>query len=118
MAYSLLEHLPTDLEYRVVFMRRNVDDIPPSQKALPERNCIETDIPDSAMKSLPECQLQQIYAWLTSQSHLRLLHVSYDDLLSRPETVIAQINHYFGESLDADAMKAMIDHNLYRHRAA
>lgn len=118
MVYSLLEHLPTDLEYRIVFMRRDVGEILESQKAMLERSGIETDIPDSTMKTLFERQLRQFYTWLPSQSHLRLINVSYNDLLSRPETVIAQINRHFGESLDADAMKSMIDQNLYRHRAA
>lgn len=118
MVYSLLEHLPTDLDYRIVFMRRDVDEILQSQKAMLERSGIETDIPDGTMKTLFERQLRQFYAWLPSQTHLRLINVSYNALLSRPETVIAQINRHFGESLDADAMKAMIDHNLYRHRAA
>ena len=99
-------------------MRRDVDEILQSQKAMLERSGIETDIPDGTMKTLFERQLRQFYAWLPSQTHLRLINVSYNDLLSRPETVIAQINRHFDESLDADAMKAMIDHNLYRHRAA
>ena len=118
MVYSLLEHLPTDHDYRIVFMRRDVDEILQSQKAMLERNGIETDIPDHTMKTLFERQLRQFYAWLPSQSHLKLINVSYNELLSRPESVIAQINRHFDESLDLNAMAATIDPALYRHRAA
>ena len=118
MVYSLLEHLPTDFDYRIVFMRRDVDEILQSQKAMLKRNGIETDIPDNTMKTLFERQLRQFYTWLPSQTHLKLINVSYNELLSRPESVIAQINRHFGESIDQSAMLATIDPGLYRHRAA
>ena len=118
MVYSLLEHLPTDLDYRIVFMRRDVDEILHSQKAMLERNDIKTDIPDHTMKTLFERQLRQFYAWLPSQTHLKLINVSYNELLSRPESVIPQINRHFDESLAPSAMLATIDPSLYRHRAA
>ncbi len=85
MVYSLLKHLPADREYRIVFMRRDVDEILQSQKTMLQRNGIETDIPDATMKALFERQLRQFYAWLPSQSHLKLINVSYNELLSRPE---------------------------------
>ncbi len=118
MVYSLLEHLPGTHEYRVVFMRRDVDEILLSQKTMLQRNGIETDIPDATMKTLFERELRQFYAWLPSQTHLTFINVSYNDLLSRTESVIAQINRHFDESLDPEAMKATVDPDLYRHRAA
>jgi len=118
MVYSLLEHLPTSHDYRVVFMRRDVDEILLSQKTMLQRNGIETDIPDATMKALFERQLRQFYAWIPSQTHLKFINVSYNDLLSRTESVITQINRHFDDSLDSDAMKATVDPGLYRHRAA
>ncbi len=118
MVYSLLEHLPDNFEYRVVFMRRDVDEILQSQKAMLQRSGNQTDIPDSVMKVLFERQFQKFYSRLPSQKHLRLINVSYNDLLLRTESVIAQINRHFDESLDAIAMKATVDPGLYRNRAA
>jgi len=118
MVYSLLKHLPPDCDYRVVFMRRNVDEILQSQKKMLERNEIATDIPDPLMKALFERELRNFYAWLPTQSHLNLINVSYNDLLAQPETIIAQINRHFDDTLDQQAMANHIDPNLYRHRAA
>lgn len=118
MIYRLLEHLPADRDYRVIFMRRDVDEILQSQKTMLQRNGVETDVPDSMMKALFERQLRQFYAWLPSQTHLKLINVSYNELLARPENVIAQINRHLNGILNTDEMLAIIDPNLYRHRAA
>ena len=118
MVYNLLEHLPKDREYRVVFMRRHIDEIMQSQRAMLLRNGIKTEIPDEEIKELFERVLRQFYSWLQSQRHLKLINVSYNELLSRPASTISQINRHLGHCLDTQAMTQVIDHNLYRNRAA
>jgi len=118
MVYSLLKHLPVDREYRIVFMRRHVDEILQSQKQMLERNGIQTDIPDAKLKALFEHELRQFYAWLPTQTQLKLVNISYNELLSRPDSTISQINRHFDHGLDTEGMIRMIDPTLYRHRAA
>jgi thioredoxin len=118
MVYSLLKHLPSDREYRVVFMRRHVDEILQSQKKMLDRKGIPTDIPDATMKLLFERELRQFYTWLPAQTHLKLINISYNELLGNPDSTISLINQHFDDSLDTAAMLAMIDPALYRHRAA
>jgi thioredoxin len=118
IVYNLLEHLPKDREYRVIFMRRQIDEIIQSQRAMLLRNGIKTEIPDEEIKELFERVLRQFYSWLPSQTHLKLINVSYNELLSRPASTIAQINRHLGYCLDTEAMAQVIDHSLYRNRAA
>lgn len=118
MVYRLLQHLPSDREFRVIFMRRHPDEILQSQKRMLQRNGIETEVPDDQLKALFERELQQFYAWLPSQPHLKTINVSYNDLLANPVTVLSHINRHLDYSLDVDAMASVIDPALYRHRAA
>jgi thioredoxin len=118
IVYNLLEHLPKDREYRVIFMRRQIDEIIQSQRAMLLRNGIKTEIPDEEIKELFERVLRQFYSWLPSQTHLKLINVSYNELLSRPASTITQINRHLGYCLDTEAMAQVIDHSLYRNRAA
>lgn len=118
MVYSLLKHLPADREYRILFMRRNVDEILQSQKTMLDRNGVETEIPDATMKALFERELRQFYAWLPSQAHLNLVNISYNDLITNPRATIDQINRHLDESLDTEAMIRLVDPSLYRNRAA
>lgn len=118
MVYSLLKHLPVDREYRVIFMRRHTDEILASQRAMLERNGITVEISDDQLKAAFERELRQFYAWLPSQTHLKLINVSYNELLSRPDSTISHINSHLNFSLNTDAMTQVIDSNLYRNRAA
>lgn len=118
MVYSLLKHLPSDHEYRVLFMRRNLNEILQSQKEMLRRGDVETDVPDSTMKALLERELRQFYAWVPTQPHLHLVNVNYNDLLTHPRATIARIDNHFDGTLDIDAMAAIVDPELYRNRAA
>ncbi len=118
MVYSLLKHLPVDREYRVIFMRRHVDEILQSQKKMLERNGILTDVADDQMRTMFDRELRQFYAWLPSQPHLKLINVSYNELLLNPAPAIHQVNRHLEQRLDADSMIRMVDPALYRHRAA
>jgi thioredoxin len=118
MVYRLLKHLPANQEYRVIFMRRNPDEILQSQKKMLERNGVATDIPDDQMKAMFERELRHFYSWLPTQPHLDVVNVSYNELLKNPVTVLSQINRHLDFTLNVDAMANMIDPSLYRHRAA
>jgi len=118
MVYSLLKHLPQDRKYHVIFMRRHTDEILLSQRAMLERNGITVEIPDDQLKAAFERELRQFYAWLPSQTHLKLINVSYNELLSRPDSTISHINSHLDFSLNADAMLQVIDSSLYRNRVA
>jgi thioredoxin len=118
MVYSLLRHLPADREYRVIFMRRHLDEILQSQRAMLQRKRIETDVSDDQLKQLFERALRQFYAWLPSQGHLKLMNVSYNELLSRPDSTLSHINRHLDDQLQTEAMIRLIDPGLYRNRAA
>lgn len=83
-----------------------------------ERNGITVEIPDDQLKAAFERELRQFYSWLPSQTHLKLINVSYNELLSRPDSTISHINSHLNFSLNTDAMSQVIDSNLYRNRAA
>ena len=118
MVYRLLRHLPADRSYRVIFMRRHTDEILRSQKKMLEHKGITTDIPDDVMKAMFERELRNFYGWLPSQSHLQLMNVSYNDLLSTPAAVVNRISEFLGGDLNVQSMTAMINPELYRQRAA
>jgi hypothetical protein len=118
MVYSLLKHLPVDREYRVIFMRRHFEEILQSQKTMLERQGLVTDIPDATLKTLFERELRQFYSWVSTQKHLKLINVSYNELLSRPDSTIAHIDRHLDHRLDTEAMVQVIDPALYRNRAA
>ncbi len=118
MVFRLLRHLPEDRRYRVILMRRDIDEILRSQRAMLDRNGVSTDIADDRMRAMIQAELQSFYAWLPQQSHLDSVNVSYNELMEDPGRIVRQIDRHLGGTLDCDAMAGVIEPQLYRQRAA
>jgi hypothetical protein len=119
MVSALLTHLPADRQYRVVFLRRRMEEVLASQKKMLARLGKPTDgVSDAEMARLLGRHLQQIEAWLAAQPNIRVLYVNYHDVVADPRGEAKRINAFLGGTLDAERMAAAVDPNLYRNRVA
>ena len=115
---ALLAHLPNAHTYRVLFMRRRMDEILASQRCMLERRGEDPDsIDDAEMARLFEAHVAQVHRWMDQQPHVTYLDVDYNGVLADPVGCLAQVNDFLGLSLDLEAMTAVVDPTLYRQRA-
>ena len=116
---ALLLHLPDDYRYKVLFMRRHIDEILDSQRGMLIRRGEPTDrVDDGEMAQMFETHLRKVYAWMDAQPNLAHMDVDYNALLQdEAMSIIQQINAFLGGNLDEQAMASVIDPNLYRQRA-
>ena len=115
---ALLEHLPPDESYRVLFMLRNMDEILASQRKMLEHRGEATDkLPDAEMAQLFAKHLDKVRTWLDAQPNFTVLYVDYNRMLADPQSFAGDINRFLGGGLDEDAMLAAVDPALYRNRA-
>ena len=114
---DLLVHLPAERTYKVIFMRRQLDEVLQSQgKMLGRRG--EASGPDAGeMRRIYMAHLDEIFEQLDAAAHLDTLYVSYNRLLASPEPQIARICRFLVGSLDAEKMLGAVDKALYRNRA-
>ncbi|MBI4407021.1 MAG: sulfotransferase domain-containing protein [Candidatus Kerfeldbacteria bacterium] len=117
MVSMLLYELPKDRPYQVVFMRRAMPEILASQKKMLLRRDANMVVDDVEMKQLFEGHLKNITAWLSEQSHLKVIEVWYNDMLKQPAAEAKRLNAFFGGTLNEAAMSAIVDESLYRNRA-
>ena len=116
---ALLEYLPEDYFYRVLFMRRNMDEILASQsKMLVDRGEPTDKVSDDQMAQLYKDHLQKVGAWLENQNNFNVLYIDYNRLLQDPTEPLAQIRKFLDKSVKVDEMAKVIDSNLYRQRKA
>lgn len=117
----LLQHLPATYPYRVVFMRRDLDEVLASQARMLQHRQEEAASDDERLKLLYSKHLRQIEAWLAAQPHMRLHFVDYRLLVSRPLEQLPAVANFLGgrggHRLDVNAMAAVADPTLYRNRA-
>ena len=115
---ALLQHLPTDYHYKVVFMQRNIEEVLASQhKMLVRRGQTANKTNDDKMSALFQKHLQKIQRWLTEQPNFSVLYINYNDVLAHPQQHIKQLNQFFDDSLNQNKMLAVVDPTLYRNRS-
>ncbi len=114
---ALLEHLPPEYEYRVLFMNRNLDEILASQRKMLEHRGESSNISDEKLAELLAKHVAKTKAWLAVQPNFSLLDIDYNAMLSNPGPFVPQVNHFLGDGLDEEAMAAVVEPNLYRNRA-
>ena len=115
---ALLKFLPTSEEYRVIFIRRNIDEILASQRKMLIHRGEDPDRQDDAqMKMLFEKHLRSVEEWLASRRNVRTLYVHYSDMLGNPKPQIERVNAFLGGKLDTARMGEVVDPALYRNRS-
>ncbi|MEW5870867.1 MAG: sulfotransferase [Chloroflexota bacterium] len=115
---ALLEHLPAQYEYKVIFMQRKMEEVLASQKQMLIRRGEATDkANDETLALLFQQHLAQVQNWLAGQPNIRVLYIPYDALLQDPQTHIRAVADFLGLPLDIPAMLAVPDKNLHRQRS-
>jgi hypothetical protein len=117
MIAALLKHLPQGYTYKVIFLRRNMEEILASQRQMLIRRGKPSDtISDEKITGLFEKHLKQIEAWLDEQPNVEVIYVSYNEILSNPVEQTQRINRFLGHALDVESMVRVVDQTLYRQR--
>jgi hypothetical protein len=117
MIAALLKHLPPDYDYRVIFMRRKLDEVLASQRQMLVRRGEPTDaISDERMANLFGRHVKQVEAWLAEQPNVEVLYVDYGQALADPASQAQRVNRFLDGGLDEAAMARVVDPDLYRQR--
>jgi hypothetical protein len=112
----LLKDLPDDNFYRVVFMRRDLDEVIASQNKMLDRRG-EPSIEDSgSMAEIYRHHLAAVRVLVRNRPNFELLDVRYDQAVNDPPAAAHAVNAFLGGRLDEGAMRAVIDAELYRNR--
>lgn len=113
----LLRHLPASYNYKVVFMRRKMEEVLASQrKMLIRRGEAPDKISDEKMGAMFEKHLAKLEDWLAGQPNIEVLYIHYTDALGNPTQCAERINDFLGATLDVEKMASVVDEALYRHR--
>ena len=117
MIAALVKHLPAEYAYKVIFMRRNIEEILASQRQMLIRRGEPTDtISDERMGELFRRHVVQVEAWLGEQPNMDVIYVEYGGALSEPLKQAKRLNEFLGGVLDVTKMAEVVDPSLYRQR--
>jgi hypothetical protein len=115
--HLLLRELPTDggLTYRVIFMKRPLEQILASQRAMLEREG-KKSVDEAILRKVFQQQLTETESFLTSHEQFSHLPIEYHDVVNHPRESAEKIQTFLDREMDLDAMTRAVDPALYRQR--
>lgn len=118
MISALLVHLPRSHRYKVIFMRRKMEEILASQQEMLRRRGKPADASgDAKMAALYEKHLKQTEAWMEDEPNVDFIYVDYNQMMTNPVEHVARVTAFLHHhALDADAMATVTDPALYRQQ--
>ena len=113
----LLKDLPDDNFYRVVFMRRHLDEVIASQNKMLDRRGEDAIEDRETMAEAYRNHLAAVKILVRKRPNLEMLEFRYDEAVKNPKEAARMVNAFLGGALDERAMATVIDGELYRNRA-
>ncbi len=118
MVYRLLYDLPPGREYRIIFLRRRLEEVVASQDVMLSRRGRQGgNLSQEKLIGLFEQQLAEFDVWAGRQPSFKVLYVSYNDTLANPAATVQAVNAFLGGGLDVAAMSRVVEPELYRQRS-
>ena len=112
----LLKELPDDNYYRIIFARRELEEVIASQNIMLDRQAEPNPVDDAKAVQLYRRHLVNVRFLVRRAPNLEMIELAYSDTLSDPESAAECINRFLGGKLDQEKMAAVVDKRLYRNR--
>jgi hypothetical protein len=109
----LVKYLPSEFDYRIIFMERNMREIIVSQEKMLGNN---GDGFNFKILKLFESSLSDIKNWFSGKSYIDVIFISYSDVVSDPVKYSGIISDFLNEPMNIYQMAKAVDSSLYRNR--
>jgi len=117
MISALLKYLPQNYAYRIIFMRREMEEILASQRQMLIRRGEPTDtVSDERIAGLSHEHLHRVATWIDDQPNIDVLYVNYNEILKDPLTQARRTAEFVDIDLNVEKMSQAVDPSLYRQR--
>ena len=114
----LLKDLPADNRYKVIFMRRDLNEVMASQnKMLRRRGESVDESSNQKMIELYKNHLQKSDFFLKSRPYIEHVDIEYRAAVADPRAQAERVAGFLELDLDVDRMVQAVDPTLYRNRS-
>lgn len=114
---ALLEYLPKEYQYKIIFMERDSHETLTSQKKMLDHRGQESRLSDEEMEQEFHKHLAALRPWLVRQPNMDVLYVNYNALMAEPRPYCDRITEFLGLPLNRAQMLGVPDRQLYRNRS-
>ena len=113
----LIKDLPDDNDYRVIFMRRDLDEVLASQNKMIQRlGTQDSTAAEDAMREAYRNDIVRTRLLCKNRPNFELIEIGYKPTIEDPAATARSVNAFVGGHLDEAAMREAVDGSLYRNR--
>lgn len=110
----LLKYLDDQYRYKIIFMKRDLNEIIQSQQKMIGKN---EDVFPLKLYNQFQKLIANVQVWNSKHPGVEILYVDYKQLLNNPKPLLDKIEKFIGIPLEKDKMESCIDKSLYRNRS-
>ncbi|HEY3826108.1 MAG TPA: hypothetical protein VGL82_16195 [Bryobacteraceae bacterium] len=115
--HLLLRDLPGGYRYRVILMRRPIQQVLASQRAMLDRLGRQgAQIPSETLAGLLQSQLDSAAAWVKAQPNFQIVEIQYQDCISQAWEVASSVSAFLDLRTEPMRMASVVEPALHRHK--
>ncbi len=109
----LVQFIDLSLDYRVVFMLRDLDEVVQSQEKMVQKD--QQDQKEK-FKTMYALHIEKSRQFLKSHQ-IPFIEIQHRELVSNPKAVLPKLMEFCGWSVSIETLLAVVDPSLYRNRS-
>lgn len=114
---QLLPFLPSNYDYKIIFMRREMSEVLKSQQImLGKEGDVKSKVFPTGLNDAFQKQLVKVENWIDSQPNVEMLSVDYSNVIANAEDEIDNIISFLSIPGNKNEMIGVVDKRLYRNK--
>lgn len=114
---QLIPYISPEFEYKIIFMRRNPDEILDSQeKMIKNLGGKQASLGKDAIKKVYETQLKKVEKFIAENKNISSFDISFNEIISGKTELISSMDSALNLKLNVEEAMRVIDSTLYRSR--
>lgn len=112
----LLKDLPDDNDYKIIFMRRDLNEVLASQNKMLVHRGEENQTEDIKMADIYMSHIASVRIMSRKKPNWQMLEIRYDETVKDPRSAARKLKEFLGDKVDENKMVEAVDAELYRNR--
>lgn len=112
----LLKDLPDDNDYKIIFMRRDLNEVLASQNKMLVHRGEENQTEDIKMADIYMSHIASVRIMSRKKPNWQMLEIRYDETVKDPRSAARKLKEFLGDKVDEEKMVQAVDAELYRNR--
>ena len=106
--FHLLKFLPKDLNYKIIFMQRDLNEVLFSQDKMLKNYGKPVQQDNDQIKSIFENELQEVKMWVNNQKNMDIIFIQYNEAITATNEVVSNIENFLMKKLDSEKMSFVV----------